>query len=98
MRLDKEKKEYIKYIAERTPWFVGDIILCMIDLPNINQLATGSYDAKIRLWDLRTNGVDKQKYNNASDKQKYNEMDQLAKNTGLSYKTSKDDKKPIDPK
>jgi len=36
MRLDKEKKEYIRYISERTPWFVGDIILCMIDLPNIN--------------------------------------------------------------
>lgn len=31
-----EKKEYILYIAERTPWFVGDIILCIIDLKNIN--------------------------------------------------------------
>lgn len=41
------------YIAERTPWFVGDIILCLIDLENINQLASGSYDKKIRLWDLR---------------------------------------------
>lgn len=59
MRLDQEKKEYIRYISERTPWFVGDIILCMIDLPNINQLATGSYDSKIRLWDLRTNGANK---------------------------------------
>jgi hypothetical protein len=33
---DQEKKEYIKYIAERTPWFVGDIILCLIYLGNIN--------------------------------------------------------------
>ena len=31
-----EKKEYIMFIAERTPWFVGDIILCIIDLKNIN--------------------------------------------------------------
>ena len=30
------KKEYIMYIAERTPWFVGDIILCLIYLKNIN--------------------------------------------------------------
>ena len=49
---DQEKKEYIKYISERTPWFVGDIILCLIYLGNINQLASGSYDKKIRLWDL----------------------------------------------
>jgi len=32
---------------------VGDIILCITHLKNINQLATGSYDHKIRLWDLR---------------------------------------------
>lgn len=50
---DREKKEYINFICERTPWFVGDIILCIIDLKNINQLASGSYDHKIRLWDLR---------------------------------------------
>ena len=81
MRVDKEKKEYIKYITERTPWFVGDIILCMIDLPNINQLATGSYDAKIKLWDLRTNVV---------DNKEYYEPDQYGKNTGFSNKTTKD--------
>ena len=84
MRLDQEKKEYIRYIAERTPWFVGDIILCMIDLPNINQLATGSYDAKIRLWDLRTNGV---------DKQQLNESDHFGKNTGFTSKSYKNPKR-----
>lgn len=47
------KKEYVLYITERTPWFVGDIILCITYLKNINQLASGSYDHKIRLWDLR---------------------------------------------
>ncbi len=40
----RKKLEYIWYISEKTPWFVGDIILCLIDLPNINQLASGSYD------------------------------------------------------
>ena len=49
---DKEKKDYINYMCEKTPWFVGDIILCLIDLKNINQIASGSYDHKIRLWDL----------------------------------------------
>lgn len=33
---EKLKKEYINFICERTPWFVGDIILCIIDLKNIN--------------------------------------------------------------
>lgn len=41
---DKIDFDYKKYIAEKTPWFVGDIILCVVDLPNINFLATGSYD------------------------------------------------------
>jgi WD40 repeat protein len=54
-----EKKEYIVFIAEKTPWFVGDIILCLIDLQNINFIASGSYDKKIRLWDLRTGKSDK---------------------------------------
>jgi len=63
---DLEKREYIHYIAEKTPWFVGNIILCIVDLPNINQLASGSYDNLIRLWDLRPNTVDQNQYADAN--------------------------------
>ena len=52
---EQQKKEYITYRAEHTPWFVYDFIQCLQYLPNINQLATGVYDGKIHLWDLRPN-------------------------------------------
>lgn len=57
---EKEKRDfdYTQYIAERTPWFEGEIILCVIDLPNINFLATGSMDKLIKLWDLRVSSVE----------------------------------------
>jgi len=48
------EKEYKEFITERTPWFMGDMILCLTYLPKINFLATGSIDKLIRLWDLRT--------------------------------------------
>ena len=53
---DDKKKElqYIKYICENTPWFLGGAATCFIDLPNIEQIATGSYKKKIELWELRT--------------------------------------------
>jgi len=55
---DQQRKEYITYRAEHTPWFVYDFIQCLAYLPNINQLATGDYDGKIHLWDLRQKQVD----------------------------------------
>ena len=58
------------YIAERTPWFVNEFILCLIDLKNINCLASGSYDKVIRLWDLRLNGPDKMLQNPESQSRK----------------------------
>jgi len=29
---------------------------CIVDLPNIEQIATGSYKYKIELWELRAEG------------------------------------------
>ena len=58
---EKEKRifDYTLYITENTPWFGGEnIIPCIIDLPNINFLATGSFDSLIRLWDLRGSSTD----------------------------------------
>lgn len=54
----KKKTEYISYIAEKTPWFICDTVQCLLDLENINQLASGDHGFKIRLWDLRSNQLD----------------------------------------
>jgi hypothetical protein len=35
-------------------------VLCIVDLPNINFLATGDYEAKIILWDLKANSYEDQ--------------------------------------
>lgn len=51
----KEKKlDYINYITENTPWFLMGISSCIVDLPNIDLIATGSYKKRIELWVLRS--------------------------------------------
>ena len=52
----KKQVEYLRsrYITEATPWFVLDSILCMIDLPNLNLMATGDMNKDIKLWDLKS--------------------------------------------
>ena len=54
---ERLKFDYTLYIAEKTPWFIGSIIHCLIDLPNLNFLATGSDEKLIRLWDLRGGAI-----------------------------------------
>ena len=49
-----EQEKFRNYLCENTPWFLGGAATCIIDLPNIEQIATGSYKKKIELWDLKT--------------------------------------------
>ena len=46
-------QQYKQFIDDATPWFAAETIICIIDLPNINMLATGDYNKRICLWDLR---------------------------------------------
>jgi len=51
---DKKKMNYEDFITENTPWFLMGIASCIVDLPNIDLIATGSYKNRIELWVLRT--------------------------------------------
>jgi hypothetical protein len=51
---EKKELEYKNYITENTPWFLMAIASCIVDLPNIDLIATGSYKNRIELWVLRT--------------------------------------------
>lgn len=51
---DKKEHDYKNYITENTPWFLMGIASCIVDLPNIDLIATGSYKKRIELWVLRT--------------------------------------------
>ena len=50
----KKKHLYTLYLAELSPWIVGEAVQCIVDLPNINFLASGDYNKDIKLWDLRS--------------------------------------------
>ena len=52
--MDKKDLEYKSFKCENTPWFLANTASCIVDLPNIEQIATGSYSMKIELWTLRT--------------------------------------------
>jgi WD40 repeat protein len=80
------EKEYKEFIAERTPWFMGDMILCLTYLPKINFLATGSIDKIIRLWDLRSNSEREEE-----------EQKGTSKNKKLGDRSTKNKKKNDDP-
>ncbi len=57
---EKEKMEYRNYTSEKTPWFVSkhSFASCIVDLPNIEQIATGSFKNIIELWTLRNDSAD----------------------------------------
>lgn len=52
--LNKKDLEYKSFTTENTPWFLANTASCIVDLPNIEQIATGSYSNRIELWILRT--------------------------------------------
>ena len=52
--LNKKDLEYKSFTTENTPWFLANTASCIVDLPNIEQIATGSYSKRIELWILRT--------------------------------------------
>lgn len=52
---EKERVEYRNFTTAGTPWFIArfGFASCIVDLPNIEQIATGSYKNLIELWELR---------------------------------------------
>lgn len=57
---DKERVEYRNFTTANTPWFIArfGFASCIVDLPNIEQIATGSYKNLIELWELRNEEPD----------------------------------------
>lgn len=52
---EKKDFDYIPYLSESTPWFIkhNSWASCIVDLPNIEHLAIGTYYFAIELWELR---------------------------------------------
>lgn len=57
---DKTRIEYRNFTTASTPWFIArfGFASCIVDLPNIEQIATGSYKNLIELWELRNDDQD----------------------------------------
>lgn len=57
---DRDRVEYRNFTTAGTPWFIArfGFASCIVDLPNIEQIATGSYKNLIELWELRNDDED----------------------------------------
>lgn len=40
---DVKELRYRNYLSENTPWILKTMATCIVDLPNIEQIATGSF-------------------------------------------------------
>jgi hypothetical protein len=52
---EKKDFDYIPYLTDSTPWFItkNSWASCIVDLPNIEHIAIGTYYFMIELWELR---------------------------------------------
>ena len=58
---------------------MGNIASCIVDLPNIEQIATGSYKRRIELWELRTESNSALPQIDLDDKTSVSKSNQLGK-------------------
>lgn len=79
---NKKDLEYRNYITENTPWFLMGHATCIVDLPNIDLIATGSYRKRIELWVLRTQ-------NNSSNQNAIEEKEEKADKKTTTQKDKK---------
>jgi WD40 repeat protein len=91
---EKKELEIKNFLTENTPWFLMAIASCIVDLPNIDLIATGSYKNRIELWVLRTqNNTPSITEEKDSDKKK----DKTKKDDKDSKKKKKEVKKIVEP-
>lgn len=77
-------------MTEGTPWFDKETILCLIDIPNLNLLASTSLHKNILLWDLRIS------YLAAADQKKQKLLD--IRNDALNDSKLEESKEPMSAK
>jgi WD40 repeat protein len=94
---DNAKKEqdqnyYLNFICENTPWFLMGFSSCLVDLPNIELFATGSFKNRIELWVLRTRN-DAPQLEDSSSSKKHKHSKTKEQSLKKSSDPSKDKKK-----